>query len=98
MRETTKRILILGPPVLVPFEVIRLARQHSEGPFGNGLAIMAMVALGAVAALVYLAVGAWCVWAKERPRAIPWFMAAGIALSPGAYYLLWNVFFRHTDF
>ena len=98
MRETTKRILILGPPLLVPFEVIRLARQPSEGPFGNGLAIVAVVALGAVAGFVYLAVGAWRLWAKERPRAIPWLIGAGIALSPGAYYLLWNLFFRQTNF
>jgi hypothetical protein len=66
MRETAKRALILVPPVLVPLEVIRLARQPSEGPFGNG--------------------------------PIPWFIAAAIALSPAAYYLVWNLFFRRTDF
>ena len=98
MRATVRRTLILVPPVLVPFEVIRLARQHSEGPFGNGLAIWAVVTVGAVAALVYLGVGAWRLWRKDRRSSIPWFVAAAIALSPAAYYVLWNLFFRRTDF
>ena len=98
MRETITRILILAPPVLVPFEVIRLARQHAEGPFGNGLAIMTVVVVGAVAALVYMAVGGSRLWAKDRRHSIPWFVAAAIALSPAAYYVLWNAFFRRTDF
>lgn len=98
MRETVKRALILVPPVLIPLEVIRLARQPAEGPFGNGLAIWAVITVGAVAALVYLAVGGWRLWRKDRPRSIPWFAAAVIALSPAGYYLLWNLFFRPTEF
>ena len=57
-----------------------------------------MVTVGAVAALVYLGVGAWRLWRKDRRSSIPWFVAAAIALSPAAYYVLWNAFFRRTDF
>ncbi len=95
MNTLTKRALVLGPPLLFPIEVFRLAHQHSEGPFGTGLAIHAVTTLGGGVALVYAAVALW-MWRSGRGHPFPWLLGASIAISPAAYFVIWNVFFRRT--
>lgn len=92
MRAPLKMALILGPAALVPLEVFRLARRPSESPFGNAHQMLFVMVLGGLLALGY---GAAALRARRsRGQPGPWLLGAGLALSPPAYFVLWNAFFR----
>lgn len=95
MKTLTKTAWVLGPPLLFPVEVFRLARRPSESPFGNSQAMLLVMTVGVAVALLYASVALWK-WRTGRGHPIPWLLGAGIATSPVAYFVLWNVFFRET--
>lgn len=86
---------ILGVPLIFPLGVFLLARRHSDVALGNALEMLFVTILGGVAALSYLCVAAWRL-RTGRGRLLPWLLGAGIALSPAAYFVVWNQFFRET--
>lgn len=93
MKTSTKTALLLGPPFLFPIEVFRLARRPTENPFGNSHAMLFVMTVGGVLALVYAGVALWK-WRTGKEHPLPWLLAGGIATSPIAYFVLWNLFFR----
>ncbi len=95
MNTLTKRALVLVPPFLFPVGVFLLARRYSESPFGNALEMAFVMVLGGGMALAYAAVALWR-WRTGRGHPIPWLLGASISISPVAYFVIWNVFFRRT--
>lgn len=83
---------MLGAASVFPAWVFWLVLHPVEGPFGRGFEILYVSAGGATAALLLGVIGAW-----RRRRGAPaqvWFLGAAVALSPAAYFLLWNAFWR----
>ena len=75
--------------------VFLLARRSSESPFGNALEMLFVMTLAGGAAVGYGCVALWK-WRTGRGHPVPWLLAAFVSLSPMAYFVLWNVFFRRS--
>lgn len=97
MSTSTKFALVVVPPCLFPLAVFLLARRPTESPFGNAFAMLPVMALGGVSALGYGCV-ALKNWRAGRGQRGVWLIAALVAVSPVAYFVLWNLFFREQQF